>query len=90
MIWDPATRGAASDVQRIDGFEPAENTQFGVEQRLDADGLARLASTWSPVSVRDDRDAVLAAVHDLGQRVAGADGTLVFPYVTDCFRYRRR
>lgn len=89
MIWGPGTRGAASDPEGIDGFEPAENTQFSTEQWLDADGLARLASSWSPVAVRQDRDVVLAAVRDLGARVAGPDGTLVFPYVSDCFRFRR-
>ena len=90
MIWDPETRGASREPERIEGFEAGENQQFGVEQRLTVDDLVRLASSWSPVAVRADRDAVLAAVHALGTRVAGADGTLVFPYVSDCFRYRRQ
>ncbi len=90
MIWDPLRRGASSEADPIEGFETADNARFTLEQRLSPDGLARLASTWSPVAVREDRDAVLAAVRDLGARVAGADETLVFPSVTDCFRYRRR
>jgi SAM-dependent methyltransferase len=90
MIWNPDDHGSSVQARAIDGFEPAENAQFGVEQVLAVDDLVRLASSWSPVAVRDDRDAVLAAVRALGTRVAGADGTVVFPYVSDCFRYRRR
>ena len=89
MVWD-ADAHAAAEPARLDGFDPAENAQFSVEQRLTPDDLARLASSWSPVAVRDDRDQVLAAVHELGTRAAGPDGTALFPYVTDCYRYRRR
>jgi SAM-dependent methyltransferase len=89
MIWD-AEAHAATEPDRIDGFEPAENTQFSVEQRLTPDDLTRLASSWSPVAVRDDREQVLSAVRQLGTRAAGPDGTALFPYVTDCYRYRRR
>lgn len=89
MIWNPEDHGPAVDIPRMDGFGPAENAQFAVEQRLTPDDLVRLASSWSPVAVREDRDDVLASVHDLGTRVAGADGVVVFPYVSDCFRYRR-
>lgn len=89
MIWNPEERGAAAEPRRIAGFEPAENRLFSVEQVLSVDELTRLASSWSPVAVRDDRDAVLAAVRDLGSRVAGPDGSVVFRYVSDCFRYRR-
>ena len=89
MVWD-ADAHAAAEPARLDGFDPAENAQFSVEQRLTPDDLARLASSWSPVAVRDDRDQVLSAVHELGTRAAGPDGTAIFPYVTDCYRYRRR
>lgn len=90
MVWDPATHGAAGRARDLDGFEPAEHGQFTVEQRLTVDDTVRLASSWSPVAVREDRDDVLAGVRSLAAEVAGRDGTLVFPYVTDCYRYRRR
>ena len=89
MIWDPERRGASADLPRIAGFEEPDNRQLGVEQRLRVDDMVRLAASWSPVAVRADRDEVLAAVGELAGRVAGADGTLVFGYVTDCWRYRR-
>ncbi len=89
MIADADAGGAASEAEPIAGFDVPETARFGVEQRLTPTELALLASTWSPVAVREDRDAVLAAVEALGERVAGTDGTLVFPSVTDCFRYRR-
>ena len=89
MIWDPARRGASVDTARIAGFDLPDNEQFGLEQRLDVDDVVRLAASWSPVAVRKDRDDVLAAVRELAVRTAGADGTLVFRYVTDCYRYRR-
>jgi SAM-dependent methyltransferase len=90
MIWDPAARGASGGPKRIEGFEPPDNTQFAIEQQMSVEDLVRLASSWSPVAVRDDRDAVLTAVRELGLRVADDDGMLVFPYVSDCLRYRRR
>lgn len=86
MVWDPdRPRWAAA----LDGFAPAENTQFEVEQVLSVEQTVRLASSWSPVAVRDDREAVLDAVRDLATRSADAEGRVVFPYVTDCYRYRR-
>lgn len=88
MIYSLDRNGAAT-AKPTAGFEPAENEQFAASQQLTADDLARLASTWSPVAVRDDRDAVLAAVRELGNRVAGADGTVTFEYVSDCYRYAR-
>jgi SAM-dependent methyltransferase len=89
MIYDPVARGASSPSSDVGGFDAPENQQFALEQRMTPSDLARLASTWSPVAVRDDREQVLADVEALGARVAGADGTLVFPSVTDCYRYRR-
>jgi SAM-dependent methyltransferase len=88
MIWDPE-RPVAARLPEIDGFGPAENAQFGQVSHLTPDDLVRLASSWSPVAVREDRDQVLAAVHDLGVRVAGPGSTVRFEYVADCFRYRR-
>jgi SAM-dependent methyltransferase len=86
MVWDPDRPGWAAE---LDGFAPAENAQFFVEQLLDVEGTVRLASSWSPVAVREDRQAVLDEVRDLAARSADAEGRLVFPYVTDCYRYRR-
>lgn len=89
MVWDPDGHGASVEPRRIDGFEPAENAQFGVETTLTVDDLVRLASSWSPVAVHDDRDGILDRVRALGERVADGATTLVFPYVSDCYRYRR-
>lgn len=91
MIYNLDRNGAAT-AKPITGFAHADNEQFAASQQLTANDLARLASTWSPVAVRDDRDAVLAAVRELGNQMAGADGTdgtVTFEYVTDCYRYRR-
>jgi SAM-dependent methyltransferase len=86
MVWDPDRVPWAAE---LDGFAPAENAQFSTEQVLTVEDTVRLASSWSPVAVRDDRDAVLDGVRDLAARSADSDGRLVFPYVTDCYRYRR-
>lgn len=88
MIYNPDANGAAT-AEPIAEFVPPENEQFAASQQLTADDLARLASTWSPVAVRDDRDDVLAAVHELGRRVADDSGMVTFGYVSDCYRYRR-
>ena len=89
MVWNDAGRGASSQPHRIDGFADPDNAQFGHVSHLTPDELTRLASSWSPVAVREDRDEVLAAVHDLGVRVAGPGSTVRFEYVADCYRYRR-
>lgn len=67
-------------------FGPVQRRLFGYEQRLTPQGLRALAGSWSYVALRDDRDAVLDAVEELGRRVAGPDGTLVLPHRTRCFR----
>ena len=92
MVWDAERHGATTteEVTRIDGFGAPENTQLGLEQTLTVDELVRLASSWSPVAVNPERDAVLEQVRALGELVAGDDPTLVFGYVSDCWRYRRR
>jgi SAM-dependent methyltransferase len=86
MIWDPTRQREAPG---IDGFEAAENRQFAVEQRLTVDELVMLASSWSPVAVRKDRETVLDEVRALAMRAADAEGRVLFPYVSDCYRYRR-
>lgn len=87
MVWDPDRPRWAAE---LTGFKPAENTQFSVEQVLSVEETVRLASSWSPVAVRPDRAAVLDDVRDLAARSADAEGRVVFPYVTDCYRYRRQ
>ena len=87
MVWDPERPRWAAE---LDGFAAAENAQFALEQVLTVDDTVRLASSWSPVAVRADREAVLDDVRDLAARTADADGRVVFPYVTDCYRYRRQ
>ena len=87
MVWDPDRPRWATD---LDGFAPAENRQFALEQVLDVEQVVALASSWSPVAVREDREAVLDDVRALATRAADADGRVVFGYVTDCYRYRRQ
>lgn len=89
MVWNAADHGPSEAAACIAGFEAGENRQFTVEQRLTVPDMVRLAGSWSPVAVREDAADVLARVRDLAARVAGPDGTLVFPYVTDCYRFRR-
>jgi SAM-dependent methyltransferase len=86
MVWDPDRPRWATD---LEGFAPAENRQFGFEQALGVEQVVALASSWSPVAVRADREAVLDAVRTLATRTADGEGRVVFGYVTDCYRYRR-
>ena len=89
MVWDPERRGASADLPVIAGYAAADNRQFTLEHDLSVDDVVRLAASWSPVAVREDRDDVLAEVGRLAERVAGPGGRLVFPYVADCYRFRR-
>jgi SAM-dependent methyltransferase len=86
MVWDPERPRWASE---LEGFTAAENRQFTLEQVLSVEETVRLASSWSPVAVREDRDTVLDDVRALAARTADDAGRVVFPYVTDCYRYRR-
>ena len=71
-------------------FEPVEHEVFGWTMRQSPEDLARHAGTWSFVTVRPDRDEVLERVRALGRRVAGADGMVELPMLTECYRLRRR
>jgi len=73
-----------------EAFEPPEHEVFGWTMRQSPEDLARHAGTWSFVAIRPDRDEVLERVHDLGLRVAGADGLVEMPMLTECYRLRRR
>jgi SAM-dependent methyltransferase len=85
---------AAQDDDQLDlmdsppGFGPGEMRVFPYRQRLTCAELVALASTWSYVAVSARRDAILADVLALAERVAGADGTLVLPQRTWCYRAR--
>jgi hypothetical protein len=59
------------------------------EQRLTVEELVTLASSWSYVATRPDRDRVLGEVRVLGERAAAGRGSLVVPHNTGCFRARR-
>lgn len=89
MLWDPERDESGLGAPVVAGFESPENARFALEQPLTVDDLVLLASSWSPVAVREDRDEVLARVRELGIRTAGGPGRLVFPYVSDCYRFRR-
>jgi SAM-dependent methyltransferase len=67
-----------------------ERAEFPAAQRLPSpDAVAALASTYSGIAVREDRDAVLARVAELAASVAEPDGSVVVPLVCHCFRYHR-
>jgi len=88
MLWDPARGESGIDTPGVAGFTGPERTQFRLDQQLTADELVLLASSWSPVAVRADRDEVLTRVREIGERAADAGGRLTFSYVSDCYRFR--
>ena len=73
-----------------EAFEPVERAVFGWTMRQSPPDLARHAGTWSFVAIRPDRDEVLDRVRALGDRVAGPDGMVELPMLTECYRLRRR
>ncbi|TDD70466.1 class I SAM-dependent methyltransferase [Jiangella aurantiaca] len=89
MFGDHEVR-RADDPQVIPPFGPVEQRTFRHEQRLDRDGLLGLVASRSYIAIlaAPQRDAVLARVGALYDRVAGPDG-LVLPYLTHCFRSMR-
>ena len=80
MVWDAERQMTTPGIgpAQGDGFEAPEHNQFGLEQTVTVDELVRLASSWSPVAVREDRDSVLDRVRALGTEVADGEPTLVF------------
>jgi SAM-dependent methyltransferase len=73
-------------------FGPVEQNVFGHAQEIDADGLVALASSYSYVAMRSDRDDVLAAIRDLARNhsdLAGRD-RFALPYLATAFRAVRR
>lgn len=78
-----------SDLQLPPPFTELQRAAFDYQLELTPQSLAGVASTWSYVATRDDRERVLAAVEQLGHRVADSTGKLVFPHVTRCYRAHR-
>ena len=70
-------------------FGAGEEATFRFEQRLTVEELVTLASSWSYVATRADRDRVLAGIAALGERVLAEAGSIVLPHDTRCFRYVR-
>jgi SAM-dependent methyltransferase len=72
-------------------YEPVEEAEFRWEQPLDRMRLRDLVLSRSYCASLPphEREPVLAAVEGLYDEVAGPDG-LAMPYVTYCFRARRR
>ena len=72
-------------------YEPLEEAEFRWEQRLDRSRLRDLVLSRSYCAALPpgEREPVLASVEALYDEVAGADG-LLLPYVTYCFRARKR
>jgi ubiquinone/menaquinone biosynthesis C-methylase UbiE len=70
-------------------FGALQTTTFDYTLQLTPPSLAALASSWSYVAVRPDRDKVLVDVEALGRRVAGPDGVVRLPHITRCYRAAR-
>jgi len=67
-----------------------ERERFSAAQHLASpDAVADLASTYSGIAVREDREAVLEQVREMARAAAEEDGSVVVPLVCHCFRYRR-
>jgi len=67
-------------------FAAVEAAVFGYDRVMRPEDVVALASSWSYVATRGDRDDVLERVRDLATRAAGWDGTLVMSHVTRCYR----
>jgi len=74
-----------------DPFGPPEQATFAYTLELPLASLPDLASSWSYVSTRPDREATLERIRRLGEQVAaGQDDprTLRLPHITRCHRAR--
>lgn len=89
MFGDHEAR-RADDPTVIAPFGPVAQRTFRHEQRLDRDGLLGLVASRSYVAIlaAPERDALLARVGALYDRVAAPDG-VALPYVTYCYRSLR-
>jgi SAM-dependent methyltransferase len=70
-------------------FVSCERLVVAWDHVIDVDSLVALAASRSYVIVRPEheREQVLAAVRELGEERAGADGSLRLPYETYAFSY---
>jgi SAM-dependent methyltransferase len=94
LVGEPDYQSRESVRQRAalelpEPFRTMQRTTFDYDLELTPQALAGVASTWSYVAIRADRDRVLAQIEQLGRRVAGDTGTLVLPHVTYCYRAQR-
>lgn len=81
-----SVRNRSEAFQVPDSFHGLQTTTFDYGLRLTPPALAALASSWSYVTLRPDRDQVLDRIEALGRRVAEADGLVTVPFVTYCYR----
>jgi len=88
---DRTDMGSGDAAVSVEGFEPFEEREFRYRHTMSVDGLVATVASWSHVAISPRREQILDAVRALGDDVAAgsADGTLVFPYVTDAVRARR-
>jgi len=84
-------RDAAAPVAASGLFETVERAHFSHVQQLDREGLLDLVRSRSYCAVMTpaERAPVLAAVKRLFDEHA-IEGLVELPYVTECFRARRR
>jgi ubiquinone/menaquinone biosynthesis C-methylase UbiE len=84
-----AVRSRVASIDVPPPFADVQKTTFDYRLRLTPEALVALASSWSYLAVRPDRDRVLAEVEALGRRVVDGDGKVTLPYVTHCYRATR-
>jgi SAM-dependent methyltransferase len=73
-------------------FGAVDKGVFAHAQEIDAEGLVSLASSYSYVALRTDREAVLQAIRDLARTHPDLAGRERFdlPYLANAFRAARR
>lgn len=87
--------GAAAAPDLGPSFGPVETLDVRHVQRLDVDGLLGLASSWSYLALRPDRDAVMDRIRQLvltdpeTATAAGRGEPFDFPYVARSYRATR-
>jgi SAM-dependent methyltransferase len=73
-------------------FGPLESRTFGWTRELSVEQLTEMVTSRSTIiaAPAGQRAAILAEVHELGDRVSDGHGMLRLPYVTHVFRARKR
>ncbi|HEY7380795.1 MAG TPA: methyltransferase domain-containing protein [Gaiella sp.] len=84
-------RDAAAPLASSELFEPVERATFSLVQRLDRDTLLDLvlSRSYCAVQTEAERAPVLARAGRVFDEHA-RDGVIELPYLTECFRARRR